>query len=38
MTEKNPTTLSEKISHSESHIPSNKIKTKIALKEENLQW
>lgn len=36
MTEKIPT-LSEKISHSDSHIASNKIKNKIARKEENLQ-
>lgn len=28
----------KKISHSDSDMPSNKIKNKIALKEENLQW
>lgn len=38
MTEKPSTTLNEKINCSDSDMPSNKIKKKMALKEENLQW
>lgn len=37
MTEKNQD-LSENTSRSDYCTPSNKIKSKIALKEENLQW
>lgn len=38
MTGRTSTTLNEKIGHSGSDMPSNKIKTKITLQEENLQW